>query len=863
MFALANRLASHKKGVRSIVLRTLIVSMLTVQLAGSNVFVEHTYGATVAQGKVKVQSGKVRKSSTTASDVAFCVSNNETVAILSEEKGSDGKTWYKVAVGNSVGFIRSDLITKTEKKITVNDSLVPKAQESSASSNNNKNNTTANSNSNSSATTSESSTSIDKLGIIKGTYVRMRKEASVTSGIAKVMDMGDVVTILGEGKGADGQTWYQIKLGNTTGFVRGDFVSRGKTSSTNANQDSTNKANTNQETSNTSEKVYTTNDKVLGNVKGTSVRVRDKANTTSNVLTSVNTGTSFNVVGKIAAADREWYKIEVDIAGKTTTGYIAADYVELSKQEVTESNSEENKAEDEKKTEDEKKAEETENKQEEKVTVSDPNAKQGDLASIKGVGVRIREVPVTGNVMCQLSSGHPLSIQGDTTADDGNKWYQVAFSYQGSDKVGYVRSDFVIVSNQITETAPVGSEDFENSIAPLPDSYKNSLRALHQAHPSWTFEAVDTGLDWTASLIAESSVGKNLVSKNSIASWKSTAAQAYNWSSNSWYTFDGGSWVSASPELIAYYMDPRNFLNDSGIYQFESLDYKDTQKKESVAKMLTGTFMSNDVTDADGNNLNYAETFATIGQMVGVSPYLLAGRCIQEQGIYGKSNSIAGNVPGYEGYYNYFNIGAYAYSGRTATTNGLIYAMGQDDENLRPWNTRAKSIFGGAKFVADKYVSKGQNTLYFQKFNVVNSENTIYSHQYMNNIQAASSESARLQLAYLGDDEVLHFRIPYYSNMPEAQCAKPTSDSNPNTYLQSLTVDGYELTPGFSGTTENYYLTVDSSTEFININAAPVVASSAVGGTGMVQINPGTNVINIGVKAQSGAVKLYTITVQR
>ena len=842
MFALANLKASQKKGLRSFFLKTLVLVMTTAEVASGSVLIQNTYGATATQGTVKAASGRVRKDASTSSDVAFCVTGNETVAILGSVKGSDGNTWYQIAVGTSTGYIRSDLVTKSDKKITVSDSLAPaKAQESSSSTA--KTTTTTTTSASATSSSSQSSSATAGVGVIKGTDVRLRKEASTSSGIASVLEIGTVVKILAEGKASDGQTWYHVSVNNLSGFVRGDLVNKVDTSSSSATSSAQSAS-----VATDSSASLTSGD---GTVKGTNVRVRDKASLSGNILATVSSGTTFKVVSKESAEGRDWYKIEAEYKGKTATGYIAADYVTVT------ASTQEN-------TEEETKEEES--KQEETTTAASTDsstATASDTASIKGVGVRIREVAVTGNVICQLSTGHPLVILGDTTGDDGNKWYQVSFSYQGSEKTGYVRSDFVSVVSQITETAPVGDEDFEKSIAALPDSYKNSLRALHAAHPNWTFEAVDTGLDWNDALTAESSVGKNLVSKNSIASWKSTAAQAYDWKSNTWYTFDGGSWVSASTDLIAYYMDPRNFLNESGIYQFENLDYKDTQKEEGVSKMLTGTFMSGDFTDTDGTQASYSTVFAKVGEMVGVSPYLLAGRCIQEQGIYGTSNSIAGNVSGYEGYFNYYNIGAYAYSGRSATINGLIYAMGTEEDSYRPWNTRIRSIYGGAKYIADKYVSKGQNTLYFQKFNVVNKENTIYSHQYMSNIQAASSESARLQLAYLNDDEALNFRIPYYRNMPDTVCAKPTSDSNPNTYLGSLTVEGGTLSPEFSGATENYTVYVDSSVTSVNVSATPVVSTSAVGGTGTYELQSGTNTINVGVKAQNGSIKIYTLTINK
>lgn len=894
--------------------RALVACLLVIQVVCSAFQVTNAYGATVNQGTVKARSGFVRKTSSAKGEVSFCVSSGDVLAILGEEKGSDGNTWYKVAAGNATGYIRSDLLTKTDKKISVSDSLVAstvKQQGAATSQTNASTNATATTQTNVSANTTgttqaTASSAASSTGIVNGSCVRIRSTASTTAGIVGHLNIGDIVNIIGEGKASDGQVWYQIRKDNNTGFVRSDLINKvdtgntGLSSQTGTTSTGTEPAATNTASALTSTTALagtlTTNadgaqikKEVVsgkGTVKGSNVRIRESASTDSRILATANNGLNLVLLNVEAGPDRKWYKIEASSGDKSVSGYIAADYVNVTEEvkEVTTTvvtqnvqAGQQNQALTDSgggQTEGGSPNDPAKLSQEDRQKLAMQNALQeisnqnkvpsGTPASIKGVGVRVRQLPVDGNVVCQLSSGHPLTISGDKDGSDGYTWYQVSFSYLGSIREGYVRSDLVTVSQAAgVQNAPVGTEEFENSIAALPESYKNSLRTLHAAHPYWTFEAVDTGLDWNESLVAESSVGKNLVSKNSIASWKSTAAQAYNWSTNTWYTFDGGSWASASSELIAYYMDPRNFLNDSGIYMFESLDYSPNQTSANVSKMLTGTFMSGEYNDTDGQTGNYAETFRIIGEMTGVSPYLLAGRCLQEQGVKGTSQSIAGNVPGYEGLFNYFNIGAYAYGGRTATINGLIYASGSDEGYMRPWNTRGKSIYGGAKYLYDKYVSKGQNTLYFQKFNVVNKENTIYSHQYMTNIQAASSESARLALAYLGDDEALHFRIPFYHNMPDIPCEKPTSDSNPNTYLASLSIDGYELMPAFSGVTENYSVTVSPDQESVTINASAVSESSAVGGNGTYPIVPGTNTLYVGCKAQNGAVKVYTITINR
>ncbi|HOO27341.1 MAG TPA: SH3 domain-containing protein, partial [Lachnospiraceae bacterium] len=544
------------------------------------------------------------------------------------------------------------------------------------------------------------------------------------------------------------------------------------------------------------------------------------------VLCRLSTGHSVSVKSEMEGSDgRKWYEISYSYNSVAGTGYICADYVTV----------------------------------EEAVQTTSSSAATG---TIKGTSVRIRESAVNGTVLVQLDTGHAVTILGEITGSDGYKWYQVQFTYQDSEKTGYVRSDLVNIITTVSQQT-VSDADFEAVIADLPDSYKESLRTLHTAYPNWQFEIVNTNLEWNDVVTAECSVGKNLVSSSSISSWKSTEPQAYNWISDSWYGFDGGSWVSASKELIQYYLDPRNFLDESGVFQFETLEYQDYQNEAGVSNILSSSFMNDSVTDADGTTRSYASMFTEAGSSAGISPYHLASRCLQEQGVYGTSQSISGTVSGYENLFNFFNIGAYTANGNTATINGLIYAQGTDETYYRPWNTRYKSIMGSAKYVSEKYVAKGQNTLYFQKFNVVNSTNGIYSHQYMSNLLAASSEAARMKTAYSDLNTSLVFKIPYYNNMPETACTKPTSESNPNNYLAALWIDNQTFTPDFSSIVDTYYLTVDNSVESINIGATPVASTSSVGGVGQVSLNVGTNVISIVCKAQNGNTKTYTLTVQR
>ena len=177
--------------------------------------------------------------------------------------------------------------------------------------------------------------------------------------------------------------------------------------------------------------------------------------------------------------------------------------------------------------------------------------------------------------------------------------------------------------------------------------------------------------------------------------------------------------------------------------------------------------------------VTYAQAFMNAAESYDVSPYHLVSRVIQEVG-YNGSRSVSGTEPGYEGIYNYYNIGAYQSS--DPVINALKWASTlppneKDEKYLRPWNSRYKAILGGAKYIATCYISVGQNTQYLQKFDVV-ANGGLYSHQYMSNIMAASSEGIRTYNKYSNLrllSNSFTFLIPVYDNMPNLPAGvKPT-----------------------------------------------------------------------------------------
>ena len=86
---------------------------------------------------------------------------------------------------------------------------------------------------------------------------------------------------------------------------------------------------------------------------------------------------------------------------------------------------------------------------------------------------------------------------------------------------------------------------------------------------------------------------------------------------------DGSTWVTASKNAVAYFMDPRNFLNDTYVFMFENLAYDAAnQTQAGVEAILTGSFMANTniaYLDANGTYIPTAESYS--------SKILQGGRC--------------------------------------------------------------------------------------------------------------------------------------------------------------------------------------------------------------------------------------------
>lgn len=484
-------------------------------------------------------------------------------------------------------------------------------------------------------------------------------------------------------------------------------------------------------------------------------------------------------------------------------------------------------------------------------TLSADKACAASTATVNNpIGINVRSGPGTDySILFTLQNKVTVEV-----LESSGIWYKI--SYNG--RVGYAHSDNLLLKENPDY---IYNADFEAHLTKqgFPESYKDYLRKLHASHPNWVFKAQNTGLEWSSVIEKESRVPTNLVHTSSPDSWKSRDYGAYDPDTGKYIVFDSGGWVAASRSIVEYYMDPRNFLKEGSIFQFMTHSYDaSTQTKEGLQKLVAGSFLANKFPEAGYDT--YSDALIYAGQQANANPYVLASMILVEQGTNGVGNSISGKVPGYEGYYNYFNVRAYASGGYDAVEYGLIYAKGSGSYG-RPWNSRIKSIVGGAMHYASNYINNNQNTLYLKKFNVMNGLNSVSTHQYMTNVGGAASEASNLAKGYDSNDAVT-FYIPVYKNMPAAACPTPGSGSN-DYFLKSLSVNGYNLMPAFNMYTSDYELVVPSSTSSITVNAAANDSAAKVSGTGTISLTSDVTTVKITVTSTGGTAKTYTITVAR
>ena len=565
-----------------------------------------------------------------------------------------------------------------------------------------------------------------------------------------------------------------------------------------------------------------------GTVTGDNVNVRKGAGTEYDKVTQLSKGHVVHIVGEATASNGVlWYQITFTKDDSEMEGYMSSAYIS-----IVEGGTQDYEEKD-------------------GYVISDAvNVRQGAGTSYTSI--------------TKLDTGHAVHIIGEAAAANGAVWYHITFSKDGEQMEGYMHSDYIRIGTPPEVFSPsdtVDDADYETYLEQqgFPESYKSYLRTLHSTNPLWIFVALPTGIEWENAVEAESKLGRNLVPSSSITSYKSLEEGAIDWTTGTWIGFDTSSWVAASKQVIRYYLDPRNFLQgENTMLQFESLKYEEgVQTKEGVENILKGTYMEYGKTQIGGVNVDFAQIFMDAGKKYDISPYHLAARAKQETGVNGSDSSKETKSDSYaefNGYYNFFNIGASPSADHNAMYNGLARAKAEG------WTSPELSIMGGAQFIVEKYIARGQNTLYLQKFDVVDGGDGYYSHQYMTNLQAAASEAKLMGKTYSDfKQSAITYIVPVYLNMPDTPAACPTDNGSPYSVLSELSVEGYAFTQTFDSYTFDYTIDGEIDAQTLEIHASAYAPGVYIMGHGTVELQEGQTQIVITCSGSDGSNRVYTI----
>ncbi len=282
--------------------------------------------------------------------------------------------------------------------------------------------------------------------------------------------------------------------------------------------------------------------------------------------------------------------------------------------------------------------------------------------------------------------------------------------------------------------------------------YKELIDTLQASHPNWTFTLFYTRLDWEEVIASEGHSDERTNPLNLIPD-SSEYPEDWKCEIDKDKRFDNGTWLCASDIAIRHQMNPRNILNEENIFQFLELKYTEgAQTVEGIESLTKDSFLAGE---------SIAQALIQAGKNANVDPYFITSRLIQEQG---RSGTVLSRGYEYNGVivYNPFNIRATGNSSEEILQNAAQYAYEQG------WDSLEEALIGGVDFVKVGYIDVGQNTLYLQKFDVVNQDGELYTHQYMQNLLAPESEANNMKSIYEASDTMdanLNFIIPLYENM--------------------------------------------------------------------------------------------------
>ena len=657
----------------------------------------------------------------------------------------------------------------------------------------------------------------------------LRKEpSSYSDNLAAIpggTKLNGVVMTSTKGNGCTGN-WYSVTYGGKSGYVCGDYLQIDSTSS-----------------NDTGKVACFENDDPLN--------IWTDINK-SGRLKQLSCDTELNILEKNIASNSKcsnWYKVEHD----GTVGYACGTYI-YNDDNPTGDNTNVGKS-----------------------SVSDNIYNKNDYSSVpSGDGtiacyedtgdLTLRSTPGGSSTGNKISCGASVKINS-IKEGSGTCGYYYNITNTKNNQSGWV-CGYYVNTTKLSSTAQnyyknnEDLNDYYDSLRDLgfPDSYLPYLAEIHARHPKWVFTAEKINLNFDDVVFYESYNDRSLLEGGAFdVNYFSMDLNTYDILNDKFYDCDTeDGWYNASTEAIAFYLDPRNYLNEKYIFAFENLFYNSIHTESMVSKIMSG--MGFWPTVYKGFSSNVYTDVINSSRENDISAIHIASRIKQEiSGISTSDPRLGGsftyNNKNYSGYYNFFNIKVY---GENKIVNGMIYAMNNG------WDNPTSAIYGGSAFIRGEYVGINQDNVYYEKFDVSTNDGN-YTHQFQQNLAAVMQETNISYNSYVdfGNylDNAINFTIPVYNNMSNYAVISP-SLGNPNNYLKDLKVNNNTVS-GFSYSDYEYDVTLPAGTKSINVAATKINGNASISGDGNITIGSDKKTVNVVVTAQNGRTRTYTLNITR
>ncbi|MGX9363775.1 bacteriophage T4 gp5 trimerisation domain-containing protein, partial [Pantoea ananatis] len=198
--------------------------------------------------------------------------------------------------------------------------------------------------------------------------------------------------------------------------------------------------------------------------------------------------------------------------------------------------------------------------------------------------------------------------------------------------------------------------------------------------------------------------------------------------------------VPATEEDIKKYVDPANHMEGKDKYQFVDLSSSSGISKDEMSNFLKDK----------GTLAGQEQTYLDAAKKYNVNEAYLAAHSALETGN-GTSELAKGVMVNGTKVYNMYGIGALD---GNAVQTGANYAYKQG------WTTPAKAIDGGAKWISDKFVGSGQNTLYKMRWNPASPG----THQYATDVNWATAQTTSMKKMFDSFPNAnLSYDVPEYN----------------------------------------------------------------------------------------------------